>query len=300
MSRVAHPRSRRRKPDGYILLTVVVMIAVASIMLASLASKSLRLASTAVTEERKLRQRWATASLRRYGLDAAEPLLASAARDSGSAEEPFVSVWKDIELCGQEWRVIISDESAKLNLVSFANEFDAERTSSVFKELRTGRQQLDVSSALSVSEIRQIQRWEKWFAPRSADRSSAHFGGASEGARQIAAATQQVTLWGDGKLNVAKCSETTIDTLWRELFGRRAPQELHAIRGQSPPPSTAAMIDSLALRESQSDKARNWLTTESSCFSVWIFCLSDHGGADSMFVEWGSTSSTRERRGYLY
>ena len=67
-------RQRRR---GYLLLTVVVLIAVASLMLSRIANTSMRVASVAIKEEQEMRYRWAATSLRRYSLDAASTLFAA-------------------------------------------------------------------------------------------------------------------------------------------------------------------------------------------------------------------------------
>ena len=276
--------------EGYLLLTVVVMIAVASLMLARLANTSLRVASVAVEEERDLRSRWAVTSLRRFALDAAPSLLAGPPRDHSHGERAEPVFWRDVQLAGLRWRVIVSDESAKLSLPHLAARYDTEIVKRRMDDLLGGR--VRPKPDFSGREQYDLTRWEHWI-------ENGAFGH-SVSAREVAVATQRLTLWGDGRLNVCRSEEQTVDILWRQLFARAAPRRLHKVRLQTPPPTTDELIAKLGLRESQAAMARKWITTESDCRSVWLFCHSDRRVSSTFFVEWGVSDASREHRGYEY
>ena len=106
---------RRAKRQGFLLITVLVMIAVAGLMLSRLATKSLRVALTAALEEREARIRWSKISLRRLALNDSAGMLEADGEQRGIAVENF-------RTGGERWRVIVSDESAKLNLRQLAQE----------------------------------------------------------------------------------------------------------------------------------------------------------------------------------
>lgn len=294
--KAARSFGRTRKPprEGYLLVTVVVLIAVASLMLSRMALVSMRVATVAVEEERDLRNRWAVTSLRRFSLDRARTLLDSqtvSGQDTSGSWPPSPFLWRDAELGGNRWRLVIADESAKFNVRRFAGTFGYEKAQGALEKLLADEAKLQVADIWSPDESAHSLRWEHWLVGSSRSPILS--------ARQFSVATQNVTLWGEGRLNVGRCSSETVDTFWQGVFGRSAPSQLHELRRQSPPPAASQLIQSLALRESQAELANQWLTTESDCFSVWIFCDSNDRVASSFYVEWGETNSA-VHRGYEY
>ena len=297
-NRKTQQRSKRTiRRQGYLLLTVVVMIAVAALILARVATTSMRVATTAVNEEQDLRQRWAQTSLRRFSLDSATRLLAgkrlsqvdSQALSSGTENESVM--WANVKLAGKQWRVIVADESAKLNLIHSSRELNDEVLNDLAQNLLPTNARVSLTNDLNELGGQRAARWEHWFESTNQARQSP---------RVLAHATQQVTLWGQGRLNVCQSDASTVDALWRALFGNDAPNELHSMRKEYPPPTTGKVIRALALRESQASLARQWLTTTSDCYSVWIFCQSDRRVPASLYVEWGAGGVATEHRGYEY
>lgn len=271
---------------------VVVMIAVASLILARIASSSLRLASTSVSEERDVRNRWAATSLRRYSLNSASTLLSSSvAAQQDDAGSPAI-YWRYVRLAGQRWRVIVSDESAKLNLIRYTLDQGESSASDVMKKIITGQNGVQPSASLGRAARHQAVRWDPWF-----DLSRGEY---PRSPRTIASATQRITLWGDGKVNLLSSEDATIDQLWRSHFGQNAPAELHTVRRQPLPPDLRQMTGLLGLRETQADFVQNWFTTKSTCRSAWVFCESDRRVGASFFVEWGNANGAAEHRVYEY
>ncbi len=284
-----------RARTGYLLVTVVVMIAVASLMLSRMASTSMRVASTAIEEEIDLRHRWAVTSLRRFSLDKAATILDANSKSvtfnkSETIAKPIL--WRQANLGGETWRVIIGDESAKLNLRLASQSFVEQVTSNLIDELLNDKGMLKASDVLPSMSRPAAGRWENWLSTPKGDLATS--------ARHVATATQRMTLWGNGRLNVMRCETETLDVLWHQLFGRNAPPTLHRLRTQSPPPSKNQMFQMLALRESQSQLAERWLSTQSDCFSVWIFCETDRRVASTLYVDWGDPPTAQEHRGYEY
>ncbi len=285
-----HQPSKTKRRCGYVLLTVVVMIAVASLLLSRLANTSMRVASVAIEEEQEMRNRWAVTSLRRFSLDSAATLLRSN-RPDRSDDVADSLLWKDVTLAGQIWRVIVADESAKLNLIHLSYDVSGDAMDKVTRPLITGRSNIQVAVDFDDDTPGNL-RWEQWLEGGPQD--------PTESPRVIAAATQRLTLWGDGRLNVTQCDADTIDALWRQLFGRTAPPLLHELRRQVPPPTARQLIRSLGLRETQANRATQWLAADSTCHSVWIFCQSDRRVSPSLFVEWNTGGDSMEHRGYEY
>lgn len=275
---------------GFLLLIVVVMIAVAALMLTSTASTGMRVAATALQEERKMRDRWAVTSLQRYLMSAAPKLLSRTQVDSPDHVEPEWSVWRDVTLADKRWRVIVSDESAKMNLLLTSRQLGHEAAEEAIERLISGRGSLAATG--NAASEHSSRRWDAWLEGRRTD--------APHSARQLAMATQNVTLWGDGRVNVTRADRSTIDVAWRQLFGRAAPEAMHHLRGERPPPSSERLISGLGLRETQAKKASRWFSTTSSCFSVWVFCETDRRPSATLLVQWGADDVTGERREYEY
>ncbi|MEO1527308.1 MAG: hypothetical protein AAFX06_17910 [Planctomycetota bacterium] len=281
---------RAQTRRGFLLLTVLMMIAVASLILARVANSSMRVATTAMTEEREMRQRWASYSMRRFALSEAPGLL----QDVDSSDVPS-TLWRDIRLAGEDYRVIVSDESAKLNVLRVAGENDLAQAIESLKRLSTGAIGIRPNGSQAASH-RPMTRWDDWFDVDSYTAAQSNRGHV---ARELATSTQRVTLWGNGRLNVSRCDGETIDLLWNRLFGRPAPSALHQARGQSPPMPWVALSGQLGLRESQIEKATSWIQTDSDCWSVWVFCESDRRVPPTFYVEWGR-GGNQTSRGYVY
>lgn len=235
----------RHKRDGFLLLTVVVMLAVTTLILARLASTSMRIASQAVEDEKRVRNQWAITSLRRFTLNAGRDLLASSSivADQGSSQSETPVLWKDVVLANQTWRVVLSDESAKLNLNALAEHFEYDAVEQQSKELITGAGLVQPKADLESVIGSRSTRWDAWLdsPSKSAQNRNLH-------ARRLSEATQRITLWGDGRLNVCTSDSKTLDGLWKQLFGRQPPKLLDELRKQRPVPERRRVIEALGLR----------------------------------------------------
>ena len=186
--------------------------------------------------------------------------------------------------------MIIGDESAKIDVARISLRFGEEAARGIIDDMTT--EASGVYSASNLAKVGQasVGRWESWL--NDAD------GNPVVVPSTIAGATKNLTLWGDGRLNVRRCDPESLDTLWRLLFKRSAPGELHQSRSKNPAPTISQLIGSLGLRETQANLAREWLSTRGDCYSLWVFCESDRRVPATFSVEWGY-AETREDLSYL-
>lgn len=278
--------SRRRR--GYLLFVVVVMIAVASITLSQFASVTMQVASDAVSQEKSVRERWAVTSMRRTCLRLAPEILDAEPRESSQL---FPTAWRDIRLAEKNWRVIVADESAKLNVQRLCSEVGPQRCANAIDQLLTGNTG-GVASAISRhADSKQSKRWEAWLK----------IDGPNEflTAERMAESTQRVSLWGDGMLNISKCDAETLDVLWKALFGRKAPDVIHDRRLEWVQHANAPITSLFAIRESQANVVARWVTNQSTCYSMWILHTTEGTSSRSFFVEWGGERRAN-RRGFEY
>ncbi len=105
----------------------------------------------------------------------------------------------------------------------------------------------------------------------------------SDSFASLLAATQRMTLWSDGRLNIMTADRETLDAVWRYQFNSPAPDTLANVRS-----STAGIgnLDSsfkgVGLTAVQSQFATTWLTTTSSSFSMWISESTPHSKSMAM------------------
>ncbi|MEM6473735.1 MAG: hypothetical protein AAF802_29520 [Planctomycetota bacterium] len=277
---------RHQQRSGFLLVTVVTMLAVVTLMLSQLASRSMRTAQQAVLQEHELQKRWATYSIRTAALENARELLRAESLRTGRHAS---SVRRRVVVDGQSYDLLISDESAKVNLPVVRLALGTEATESLVRSLTTSR--LRPNQQVNNPELLLGKRWEDWFDAESI--------AATASTRELARGTSQLTLWGSQKLNVSTCSPQAIEGLWRALLSRPVPEELLEVSAEFPAPALSAVLARLSLRESELNAVRPWLTTESDCYSVWVFPSADSTAKSEFAVEWG-VGRGKSQRGYWY
>lgn len=285
--------------SGFALVVVVVLLAMVSIVLTRVATTSMKQARQAIAEERDCRDRWAVVSLRRFAEQyrtQRQRVLEQSERE-GNLESPAalplpVTENYVVQVGGRQWELWIADESGKLNLRTSSQWFGLERTLEVAQDLLPKRSSLSlVAPQTPASPNMQFpaspQSWfagyAEWLPPRT-----------------LAAHTEYLTLWGDGKLNLYSADGRTLDAAWRLHFGTPLPQEIIAARRQAARPDINELLATLSLRESQLKTARRGFSTESSCQSTWIFSAPSVTPRAYLFVKDGHGDTARYRRGFVY
>jgi hypothetical protein len=108
------------------------------------------------------------------------------------------------------------------------------------------------------------------------------------------AAGTRLTLWGPDKLGLKRASPETLDSLWRALFQRPAPTQLHELRESAG--DEVDVLSQLALRETELSLARQWMSSRTSHYSVWIIPQPPSLSPAAFCIQWGSKSSLNHRR----
>lgn len=111
--------SAASKRDGYVLIMVVVLIAIAAISLAGLARRSILIAGEAIEAQQELQRHWGATSCRQLLLDRAEEFFQQAEKPYLDGELPWPAPSQlavEVPLGGMVYRLWLSDEDAKLNL----------------------------------------------------------------------------------------------------------------------------------------------------------------------------------------
>lgn len=288
----ASPSQRR----GFLLILVVVMIAICVMIMSRIASSSLRQAALANEEEREMRNRWASISLGRFGMQHAVRIPVQPYGHS-KHEAPQSTLLK-VHLANKNWRLHVANEAGKVPVARLAARYDetvcnqivdsliAHSKYPVDIELRFPQRGARIADPNHPISTAASYRWEHWLHRWESTETVVH-------------ATEKLTLWGNGKINLRQASPETVDVMWRQLFGRSAPRNLALVLNHPDSSNIEQVISAIALRESQAQTARDWFTLRGECYSSWVFCEDDRRFRTSLFVQWGS-SEQREGRRYEY
>ncbi len=82
--------------------------------------------------------------------------------------------------------------------------------------------------------------------------------------------SQRLTLWSDGRVNAVTADPSTLNALWHLEFKSDAPEQILEIGQQPSPNNFHDLLGRSGLTSSQTQFAREWLTTNSNTFSMWI------------------------------
>jgi hypothetical protein len=169
---------------------------------------------------------------------------------------------QQLEINGTQVRIVARDENARLYVPGLLRIRPAKEAAHLIERLQEGRS-LPVQQDALDKEGLVPTSWRDVF-----DVSEA-------GPRSLQLATDRITLWGSGRLNVFRADEEVASECWRELFGHFPPRELIDARNVYPPLEWTNLRQRLNLREEQLALADAWLNTQSDCFSVRIILGND-------------------------
>ncbi len=326
---------RERHLEGYVLLMTLVLLALAGAAMATVSRHSAARAVQALEAQRQLQLRWGVRSCRKFVLPQAEGLLE---RAESTQRQPVVHAHTTLELGGQRFDLIVTDEQAKLNVnILLARD---ERTSlgDAPRHLRDLLLRLGSGGGNATVRLRPV-------LVNTPDRPGMNDTGAklvSYGqvfeipspesllnlSRPEDGVSHAVTCWGDGRINLRRCSLDAAAILCEGVLDRaqihRLVEKVHeliaeeqqeqageengerrgdsAARGavRSRPANSVTPSDRLLDRALQSleldratlRKAHSLLTTESSTHGLWIVATDERVKRHYLFVETSSTPPT--------
>jgi hypothetical protein len=271
---------------GFVLILVLALLFAATLLLARMATHSIRLKSEAATVVETLQRDWAVWSTAHVVLPRSETLLSQA--DKFVSDEGAMSsiVRQEIRISDQPLNVTVVDLDARLNLNAvheiggvaavrnilsqFLPEFDSNiRTFSEPSDSRalysTWADAIDVEAASHDRSITDVYD----------------------------AAFAELTCWGSGQLNIDRCSDEQLMSLGRLLGRASVMQQIIRERKKSPEVTVASLIQSLQLREEDAALAKRYLSDQSSCWGLLI--RSENGSPEVFMVRYASSGAYRSR-----
>lgn len=302
---------RRRSRNGYVLLMTVVLIAIAGLFLAGIARHSLSLALSAQQSQEELQRRWSDLSCQQAILLNADHILEQLALDNqaGNAVSSgnAARVSTRFMLGDTEVDLLLADESAKVSLNTIYRRQGKEGVSRLIRQESNsgGILTLHLRPYRTNSNTGDFPAFDSWGQVFSLARSES----GNSIAAGLAGATEDLTCWGGGRLNLERASNAAVEHVCRLAVTDRTMRELLELRKQrlvqlkqdwlaSASKSSASdsstkisqpdeavdssaterqrkrwlpeLLDELSLREGERKQLNELLTDRSDCCSLWI------------------------------
>ncbi len=264
-------RPRRVSPRcGFVLLLALLILTLTVVLLSRLATQSLRLATQLRAAEQRLQQDWAVWSATTILLGRAESLLAEADSREGKAATSRVL---DLSLGEAQLRVVVTDESALLNVNSLRTTLGNARAATLAKKHSGQLEAAELSSQFFAEPA-----GEKPF-----DSLAEVFRDAAEPQRVasfLQSPDRQLTCWGTGRLNYKRATHELLLEL-ASAHGHRGLMTRFLREFDAEP---SASLDSLAIKAKFTDAERRLLPIfvqpSSNCWSISVIA----GHERSVFV----------------
>jgi hypothetical protein len=279
---MSNPPHRR----GFVLLMALALIAVASISLAGLARHSLRLAREATQAQEDLQRRWGILSCQRRLLEVADDLLELQAQAGAEPRRggPAPSVvMGEFTLGGLQFTVRLADESAKANLNAI-RERRPEGAARVAQAALAGASvsgvggQVILWTSETPADEDRLVGWGQVFeltGPRAAQ----------AGHQWIEQATRDITIWGGGRLNLRRASDTAVAFACESALPEPTVRKLLELRRAGQWTSLEELLRRLGLPGRELGRWRRLLTDSSDCHSLWVTTTSRSRRSTSLTVD---------------
>lgn len=248
-------RHRQSNRQGYVLVMSVFVLAIVGLLLTSIASHSLNLATEAAIAKRSLQDKWAIASCQKYGIENARRLL-----DDG---EPLAVSASTIRLNGSQIDIVLADESAKLDVNVLYNNTNEAKTRSVVRDLSDSNELVPRIRPLD-QDYRDARNdpFEAWGQVFRCHEYVEDF------PYKLFEATQRLTCWSK-RLNYRSASKEVLQESIKAIAGGATAQRLTRKLKENSDSPTSELIGSVADGRNR-EKLTRLLTNRSTSQSVWI------------------------------
>ena len=268
---------------GYIMLAVLVALVVAGLGMVTLAQRSMRLSGVAVERQRALQERWGTISCQQTILPAAPALFDQLQEQAIDPSEPApATLTAAVILGGSRFELLLADENAKSNLNHAYHHRGRAGTERLANQsvrgmfpmpvrLHPAVKPVDPFDALLADQALPValHSWGQVFELSLAS-------GPAADRWIMPRLTSQITLWGQGKVNVRRASDTTIIDACQLVVSQGAARQLVRDRRDKPKHRVDQLVKQLDLDREEQLLLQDMLTEYSSCFSLWTTVRSTH------------------------
>lgn len=261
-----HAHKKHDPNSGYVLLVVVVIIALAAIVLASISRLSLAIAVESKNAAAELQDRWMTLSCQRNILPAAARILDKSVILSDTSKFQLEANF-EWQAAGKTYRCRIADEAAKMNVQTL---MASSENVSYFEVLRRTRLPLAIRVApgnRKRNSAKEIESWGAIVVPASSSQAP-HL------PASIQSISRRLTIDSPGKLNTTRASDRSLQQISSlavqsdmvaELLDKR-----RKLKEANVKITVNALVRELEASDEEITQLRQLLTDESRCYSMWL------------------------------
>jgi hypothetical protein len=309
---VVRPNSGRRNPRrrGYVLVMVLALLVLAASLFVAVGRATLRTSLAARSAEEDLQRRWGVGSCRKAVLPNVEAILAALEQER---REPAARYAATLRLGTQRFELILADEQAKANVNAMLEAAGAERTEARLREGLSGsglpnRVKLRPTYGAAVRPVEPATSTAAASRPTvsGSSLSAAAFGQVFDNVAPAQlirptpgtrlAASDLLTCWGDGAVNVRRAPEAALVlAAGRSLTGAEIGRLVDARNkvferraGESSfdasPVERLRELITKAAGESLKNRGNLGLVERSNCHSLWVVSRAGSRDGYDLFV----------------
>ncbi|MCA9214548.1 MAG: hypothetical protein KDB27_15860, partial [Planctomycetales bacterium] len=243
-----------RKPkrrNGFVLLVTLVTLAIAGLLLASLANRSLTLAMQAETEAAETQLHWGAVSVR----EAVVQTLAEV-----PTQQPAVELSEEWDLNGVTFRVVVENENTKLNLnrllPTLGNESLAKLT-----------------QCLTSADIKLSPSTDTASLPFTSGGQVFAFDDKSDGQLTVdwlRKRARHMTCFGNGRIDYLATDERVVRALFEAIEQPIVGQKLLQATGLNSTKSLDDVLEFKAIDEDSKRVLQRWITDKAEFRTIWL------------------------------
>lgn len=273
---------------AFVLILVLALLFASTLLLARMATHSIRLKSEAATSVESLQQDWAAWSTAHVLLPRSETLLTLAEQQSvssASSDDPAI-LRQFVSIPGRTLDVVIFDLDARLNLNTL-HEIGGEAL--VRTAVRQWIPDVDPDVRAIDPTSKSTLQYASWADVINMNDST----GERDIVDVIDSACSGLTCWGSGKLNLARCSDVQLLFLGKALGCTSVVRQIVGERRKSLPESVEILCRGLMLSDEDNAVVNRYLDTTSGCHGLILRCYD--GGPELFLVKVVGSGAYRSR-----
>ncbi len=281
-----------RRP-AFALMTVIVCLAMAAMVMVSVAGKSLHLATESLERQRALQLRWGLLSCEKSVLRVAPEWFEDLEEQHRLQERPGpapASLPLSVSLGRQVINLRIDDESAKVDLNATYHYLGRRGVERALAELMPGGRNVPIH----------VQTMVRSAGPPDVDQLDNHPPAAFAGfgqlidlervpesivREQLPVWIQRLTVCQPGPLNVRRASDSAIEATFRLVSAGSSSREFIEKCREPNAPNVARLVEQLGMDGRDQTLLKTLLADHSTCYSVWATATSGRGRR----LEWAAS-----------
>lgn len=258
-------RARISNRDGYALLLVLATLTIASVGLVTIANRTLRDNAQSLAMQAELQAKWGRISCAAAALELAGPAFEVVEANKLPGQPMPTQLRERLMLGNQVFDLVLGDEDAKVNLNRVATIAGTSAAQKAVRDLADARYWNCVrfSPQYSIHATR-FESWGEWF-------DLAKLRTLAGDDRALVELTHNVTLWGQGTLNIHRASDQAIRAQCAAVVPAGLSNRiLETIRESNTGSEVAILLQRTVQNSQDRERLSQVLGDGSSSFSLWI------------------------------